>query len=613
MSSNERRKFSVEVAMKKKLSLSSPLPIRRRSMSVQSESVISAAPTRKQTIELPVIKQPPARTTSLALVSTIENIIEQHSLVNPALATHQIEQYKVIKAHVGQAVPTDEPDTVSKFGNVTLAGVRSTDTSIDVTQTSILSSEVCGLNQLPWVKVDQTSPSKSPNITTMTQNKPTSAIDGDDLILHHNLSNRGTNMFTNLEREQTLPLSAEFCPLAVPRHHEKPKCEVCGGKPRRICAYCEMTHYCSEEHFKRDGFHNEVCFLLENIRKVKIDREMYLRQRASAQNEFMVKELLTKLQGIASRYMIMQRYQTASGYFRRADVLAKFLYGPASIELCYLYLCQAESYLATGNIREANKSMVAVYGLCTYEPRLSEDVDMMLDLGFLEAQIHMAGMEWDDALFKMSDTLYQCSMKYGPNSIKTAKMYFSMGQIFYYKKQLPKSESLFVHSLENYLEWILLTFEENYDNIEEQAIMIRSNGVEVKELPLYLENDVMSRLKKLHLIFRKRKDSIYAKCLVALGIFSFLKGAVATCGDFIANSSPYLDRDRDASLFEYIDTVSWLVHIAPDVDATRAQEKKLKTFKTFALVPMSPRPSMTIESKSTGSGGKEALILPKHE
>ena len=73
---------------------------------------------------------------------------------------------------------------------------------------------------------------------------------------------------------------------------------------------------------------------------------------------------------------------------------------------------------------------VTIHGLCTCEPSLSEDVDMMVDLGFLEGHIHMAGIKWDDALVGISETLYRCSKRYGPNSIKDAKIYFAMEILF---------------------------------------------------------------------------------------------------------------------------------------------------------------------------------------
>jgi len=262
-----------------------------------------------------------------------------------------------------------------------------------------------------------------------------------------------------------------------------------------------------------------------------------------------------------------EKFEMANASFNQAICYGKTLLGEKSLHVAKLFMLKAECSLHLGSVFDAEKEMAA--GEIVYDEHLNENhwlekmednkiVAISAELAKVQALCHMAKKQWDLALFFISEGIYQYSRMYGPDSMKSARCYFLMGEIFFRKRQYPVSETLFVHSLQNYTDWLVIVFEDNYLSGRQQTIFDRlvtsqnenPDLIKEVELPMQIEGEIIIHLKKLHQIFRNRKDFIYGKCLVAFGILAFLKGMVRHSEAFMSCAMPHMDGRRDKMLKE---------------------------------------------------------------
>jgi len=362
-------------------------------------------------------------------------------------------------------------------------------------------------------------------------------------------------------------------PLATPRNKPLALCEVCSSRARVMCSNCRVTFYCTEEHFEKDEFHPKCCFLLQIVRTppkvfpTRRERDRQAKELVQRKNE-----LVNRVTTVGILSLSTEKFEVANASFNQAICYGKTLLGDRSLYVAKLFMLKAECSLQLGSVVDAEKEMAA--GEIVYREHIGEG-DFMKEnndqeivaisgqLAQVRAMVHMAHQQWELALFFISESIYQYSRLYGPDSLKSARCYFLMGEIFFRKSQYSVSETLYVHSLQNYLDWLVVVFEDNYMANKQQSVFDRlvssqhdnKDNIKDIELPMQIEGEIVVHLKRLHQIFRNRKDFIYGKVLAAFTILAFIRGMIKFADNFAQKTTTYMDSKKDRQLK---DIIAWI-------------------------------------------------------
>lgn len=348
-----------------------------------------------------------------------------------------------------------------------------------------------------------------------------------------------------------------ICPLATPKGKVPDKCEVCNARAYWVCKSCRVTFYCTLVCGELDSEHSQVCMLLRFIRSGRPKNYTRFERHRFEKHLWRAKEdLVDRLMWQGIKALATGKYQQANASLNQSLLYTKLLVGPLSVEMLRLCLLKSQCSLLANQLAAAESELRVAEEVMTHVPSLGEDHMNNSEVARVTAQLEMTKGVWKDALFWFSEALLQLTYMNAHDSIYSARIYFDMGVIFFRKGQHSVAESFLIHSLDNYVKWLIQIYtaqvinRDKKDGIFSSLISKTTESYILSEvnLPLNLESDCLNNLKKLHRVFRLNKDRNYAKVLMSFALLSFFKVFPKETIKFIDGAKDYLSKQSDPIL-----------------------------------------------------------------
>ncbi|XP_019851502.1 PREDICTED: zinc finger MYND domain-containing protein 12-like isoform X1 [Amphimedon queenslandica] len=234
----------------------------------------------------------------------------------------------------------------------------------------------------------------------------------------------------------------EVNPLANPKGI-KLSCHLC-QKPARIqCPSCRSTYYCVDDQLADwRSIHSQVCSLIASLKPPEThansDTERKQRKKHQQQTRDRITEMaLTE----ARKHLHNEDYTLAFPPSLLALKLLTDTHGPAHLELTPALLLLAQSSLGQDQLRNAEKFLSQAHWTVLQNSQTSASLHSQLhrNLGLLAA----AREEYLMAKKHFAEDIYQSSIAYGTQSIKTVGGLFQLGNIFLKEDKPVVAQSFF--------------------------------------------------------------------------------------------------------------------------------------------------------------------------
>lgn len=235
-------------------------------------------------------------------------------------------------------------------------------------------------------------------------------------------------------------------PLANPKG-VKLECELC-KKPAFIsCTSCRVTNYCDEEHQNIDwiGIHEKICHLLPPLRMPVpfTSGSEEAREHQKEQKILRQKQLIELTRTTSQKLLFEEKYEYAVPAAMQSVKISIDVFGQNSIELVPSYLILGEACIGLGRLTQAQEYLSQAQWTVLKTHECSSELKFRLhrNLGML----HAGQGNSEDALKELAESIYQASLAYGANDVRTSGGYFHMANIFYQQDKMDIAFSIFDH------------------------------------------------------------------------------------------------------------------------------------------------------------------------
>lgn len=362
-----------------------------------------------------------------------------------------------------------------------------------------------------------------------------------------------------------------FCSLAVPRLRVRSMCGQCSKPAKWMCGVCKNAYYCSKEHILSDNVHVAMCDLMSYTRKTSTTFMITINERENWAKILDAKQkfVLNTFKSIGINSMVTLKFSDGRMALQQAVHYAKVIYGHLSHQLSELLIMKAECSLHMNYLHEAMKELNdAESCLLAYNGEREAILrgDMQLTLGLLS----IAHGEYDQAAYQIAEALFLISFKYGPNSMKTSRLYFYMGECFHNQSRDAEAETFYVHSLQNYSYWLTTLFMDFYCCFGESD----DCPVWTLSIPITFEADALYHIKLISKIFRNNK-SAFGKCLMCLAILFIFKAMSIQAYRCLTHAKEFLDPDQGGQVLHVVKTaIALLLKHAGDLESGSKDSSK---------------------------------------